>query len=193
MGERPLTPDARSRAADLFETHAEAVARRLGARFPGADPQKVSDAVVRAILDLSEHPERHDAARAPLEAFLTGAAARVLRTLLRGDRRRRAREEKKAIDPVTAFVPAARSQLDELANRDLAERVREALRLTPEEDRALDLWLVGEKDLAAYVEALGLTGLPQAEQAEEVRRVLARLRQRIHRSGLRLRPEEREP
>jgi DNA-directed RNA polymerase specialized sigma24 family protein len=193
MAEQPLSPDARTLAADLFEQHAANVAARLAARCPAVDPQLIADAVVRAILDVSAVPRRHDAGRGSLRTFLTGAASRALRDTLRSQRRRQRRYQKKAIDPVTATASAARSLLDELADRELVGRVRASLSLTPEEGRALDLWLLGATDPAAFVTALGLTGLPPAEREEAGRRVLDRLRQRIHRLKERFRQEGRGP
>jgi hypothetical protein len=90
-----LTPDARTRAADLDQAHACAVTARLARRFPGTDPQLLSDATIRAILQLSARPERYHPHDGSLRAFLTGAARRLLATSLRADRRRRRREEKK--------------------------------------------------------------------------------------------------
>ena len=82
--------------------------------------------------------------------------------------------------------------MGELADRELAQQVRASLELTPEEGRALDLWLLGEKELAAYAAALNLTDRPRQEQEREVKQTLAPLRQRIHRAGLRVRPQERD-
>lgn len=190
MGEEQLTPDARTLAADLYAAHAEAVAARLARRFPDSDPQAVSDAVVQAVLELSARFDRYDPERGSLKALLTGAAVRVLQTIRRSEWRRRRREQKKAIDPVTPAAPVARSLLDELADRDLAERIRASLDVNPEDRRAFDLWLLGERDVGAYAAALGLGGLAPGAQRRAVRRWLARLRQRIHRLGVCLRREE---
>jgi RNA polymerase sigma-70 factor (ECF subfamily) len=189
MPEVPLTPDARTRAADLFEAHADALACRLALRFPGADPQAVSDAVVRAVLLVSTRFERYDPGQGSLRSFLYGFARRILAGLLRSEERRRRHEQKKAIDPVTAEAAGGQSIPEELADRELAERVRASLRLGPEDQRVLDLWLSGEKDQGAFAAALGLEGRPEEEQAEGVRRALGRLRQRLHRARLRLRRE----
>ncbi|MCI0465060.1 MAG: sigma-70 family RNA polymerase sigma factor [Gemmataceae bacterium] len=190
MTEQPLTPDARTRAADLYQAQARAVTSRLARRFSGTDPQLISDAVVQAILQLSAHPERYHPQRGSLRAFLTGAARRILATLLRSARRRHQREGKKASDPVTTAASAARNPLEELADREIATRLRQSLDLDPQEGAVLDLWLLGESDTRAYAAALGLaTGTPE-EQEEVVRRALARLRQRLHRLRERLRPED---
>jgi RNA polymerase sigma factor (sigma-70 family) len=170
--------------------YAGAIARRLASRFPGIDPQLISDAAVRAVMWTSAHFERYDPGRGSLSGFLTAVARRILSTRLRSEQRRKEREGKKAIDPVTAAAPAAKSPLDELTDRERAERARESLNLSPEEGNVLDLWLLGEKALGVYAAALGLTDRPVEEQEREVRRVLGRLRQRIHRAGLRLRQQE---
>jgi hypothetical protein len=192
VAEEPLTPDARTRAADLYQAHAEAIANHLAFQFPGADPQTISDAVVRAILQLSARPERHNPQRASLETFLTGAAGRILTTLQRAEHRRRQREQKKRRDVVTADASAARGVVDELADRELAAQVQRSLDLNPEERIVLDLWLLGEREVGAFAAALGLTGRSLEEQEVAVRRVLARLRQRIHRLGSRLRQEDQQ-
>jgi hypothetical protein len=93
-------------------------------------------------------------------------------------------------DAVTADASAARDVLDELADHDLVAQVQRLLNLDPEERSVLDLWLLGDREVGAFAAALGLTGRPPEEQERVVRRVLARLRQRIHRLASRLRQED---
>jgi hypothetical protein len=76
-----------------------------------------------------------------------------------------------------------------LADRELAERLRASLGLTPEEERVLDLWLLGEKETGVYAAAMGLADRPSEEQVVAVGRTLNRLRQRLHRARHRLRQE----
>jgi DNA-directed RNA polymerase specialized sigma24 family protein len=187
MSEEPLTSDARTRAAHLFEAHADAINRRLAARFPGTDPQLISDAVVWAVLRVCVRFERYDPARGSLRAYLFGFARRRLAALLLAEHRRRRREQKKSIDPVTAVAPCGQSIPDELAGRELAEQVRASLRLSPEDQCLLDLWLHDEKDPSAWAAALGMADRPPEEQAKEVERARARLRQCLHRARRRFR------
>jgi DNA-directed RNA polymerase specialized sigma24 family protein len=189
MAEEPLSDDARVRAADLFETHAAAVNRALAARFPAADPQAIADATVWTILRVSIRFERYTPARGSVRSYLFGFARRRLAALLRAEHRRRQREQKKAIDPVTAAASGGQSTLEELADRDLAARLRASLNLSPEDERVLDLWLRGEVDEAAYAAALGMADRPPEEWAKPVGRALARLRQRLCRARQRLHPE----
>ena len=135
----------------------------------------------------------YDPARGSLAAFLMGACRRVLARLLRAEARRRRREAKKRQLPVTRQTSAGRSPLEELADREEAERARAALAVSVQEQRVLDLWLGGEKDPAVYIRALGLEDRPEAEALAEVRKIQARLRQRLHRYRSRLRNEESPP
>jgi hypothetical protein len=192
MSQSPLDPDARTLAADLFEQFAPLLVRRLARARPGTDRQLLCDACVQAILQLSQAPARYQQWRGSFLALLLGAARRVLSSLLRADRRRRCREQKKAINPVTAEAPAERSSLAEQERRELADQARAAVARTDEERRALDLWLRGESDPAVYAQALGWTGLLPAEQEARLRQLLARLRQRLHRYRERLRKKEAE-
>ena len=62
----PFPSEVRTRAADLYTTAAATLQARLTRIHPLADSQSISDAVVHAILWLSQHPERFNA---PVEDF----------------------------------------------------------------------------------------------------------------------------
>lgn len=136
--------DARTRAADLYERFALPVANRLERRYRGVDPQRVADAVVDAVL-------RFAISESADPRTLTAFARQRLRVLLRGDARRRRREE--AVRPRDNAGPS-------LEDRELATALREQIATTAEERSALDGWLTDTPADAT---------------------VLARLRQRIHR------------
>jgi RNA polymerase sigma factor (sigma-70 family) len=188
MSELPLTAGSCTLAADLFERYSAVVRTRLGRRFPEIDPQMLCDAVVEAIVEVSRDFSRYDPERGSVERFVEGAARRKLKDLRRSAERRRRREKKKMSGPVTGGPAAARPVVEALADRDLAERARQAVALSEEERRVLDLWLNGEQDRSVYAAALGLSGAAR-DQERQVDRVLARLRQRLHRFGQRLREE----
>jgi hypothetical protein len=191
MDDLPLSPDARTLAADLYERFARPVSGRLSRRYPGVDSQRIADAIVRAILFLSQRFERYQDRRASLITFLLVIASRFLGKSLLAEHRRTAREREKALDPVTNKSSAGQSLLDRLGDRELAERLRGEIARTEEERAILDLWLSGETDPAVIAAALPLTG-PREQQAARVARILARLRQRLHRCGVRYRQEEAE-
>jgi hypothetical protein len=183
--------DPRTVAADLFERFHEPVLHRLVRQQPGVDRDLLHDAFVQTLLQLSAHVERHDTRRGSTFAFLLGATRRTLAGLLRREQRRRRREEKKAA--VTRDAAADRSLLEELADRELAGRLRAEIARTAEEGRALDLWLAGEADPDVYARELGLPDWPAERRRAHVRRLLARLRQRLSRVGRKLRAEESGP
>jgi hypothetical protein len=181
--------DPRTVAADLFERFHGPVLERLRRERAGVDRDLLHDAFVQALLQVSAHGERFDRRRGSAFAFLLGATRRSLGGLLRRERRRRRREEKKA-GAVTRDASADRPVLEELADRELAGRLRAEIARTAEEGRALDLWLAGEADPDVYARELGLGDWPQARRRAHVGRLLARLRQRLSRAGRRLRAEE---
>jgi DNA-directed RNA polymerase specialized sigma24 family protein len=181
MNDPPLTPDARTLAADLFQAHAPRLVTRLTRAFPGTSQEAVYDCFVQALLQLSRKPECFDPSRASWAGFLYGAARRLLGRHLRAEQRRGQREQRNFEWYVTKGTPAARSLLEVLADHEEATRAREVIARSDVERRVLDLWLLGETDLRAFMEALGRPTLPPPEQEACVRRLLARLRQRLHR------------
>ena len=179
MPKPKLSRDARTLAADLFTECHEPVLAHLVACYPFVDREFLHDAFVQALLELAACPERFAPARGGWQPLLWGAARRILRSLVRGDRRRRLREQKTAAR-VAREAPAARSLLDDLADRELAEAARRAVARTEEERQVLRLWELGIEDPHEYARALGregnAVGLP-----ERVKRVRDRLTARLRR------------
>src|SRR5947209_7215125 len=101
MDDLPLTPAARTLAADLYERFAVALTGRLARRYPLADPQQIADAVVRAVLYLARDFQRYDSRRGSLPGLLLAIARRLLEKSRLADERRLQREEEKARNPVT--------------------------------------------------------------------------------------------
>jgi hypothetical protein len=103
----------------LVACHAS-VLTLLAARHTLGDRDVLHDAFVQALLELCASPGRVDPARGAWRPLLFGAARRAPRPLVRSGRRRRLGEEKRARG-VAGPLPAARSLLDERADRELAE------------------------------------------------------------------------
>jgi DNA-directed RNA polymerase specialized sigma24 family protein len=188
----PPSPDPRTLAADLFADHGNHVVGRLKRRYPEADAELCWDACTYAVLHVAGHFDRYDPNQASLTTFLTLVAKRRLQTMLKGERRRRAREQKKNAGAVTNDPPAAKSPLQELADRELAEAAKAEIAHTPEERLALELWLL-KADYPDYARQLCLNHLSEEEGRAHVERLLARLRQRLHRYRLRLGREGEAP
>jgi hypothetical protein len=179
MAEPHLSPDTRTLAADLFVQCHQPVLARLAARYPFIDRDLLHDAFVQALLELCADPGRFDPARGAWRSLLVGAARRALRGLIRSDLRRRSREEKWAAG-VAEAGSAARSFLEELADRELAEAVRRAVARTEEERQVLRLWEAGVEDAAEWARVVGRDGDGDGV-GERVRRVCGRLTARLRR------------
>jgi hypothetical protein len=111
------------------------------------DPENLYDAFILALLEISKTPGKFDPDRgSSLSDFLYGAAGQHLRTLVRSDRRRQLRDEKKGKALVADEYSAARSILDALADSDEAEQARNKVAWTPEELDILRLWELGYSD-----------------------------------------------
>jgi hypothetical protein len=192
VDEVPLTPQTQTLAADRYERFATSLQGRLARTYPRADPQQVADALVGAILLLSRQFQRYDSNRGSLASFLFRIARRNLERLLLAEKRRLEREKKKSHLAVTGEASVGQSVGERLGDRELAARLRDEIAQTPEERRALDLWLAGETERLVIAAALQLTGSREQQEAQ-VETLLARLRQRIHRCRQRYQREDTVP
>jgi hypothetical protein len=168
-------------AADLFAHYHEPVLAWLARRCRSVDRDLLHDAFVQTLLEICRKPERFDPARGNLGAFLRGATWRTLRSRLRSEGRRRRREQKRAESLVAREGSAAREILDELADRELARKVRAEVARTDAERVVLRLWELGVEDMAEYARQLGLADRPEAEQRAIVKTIRDRLTKRLHR------------
>jgi len=177
----PESPsDWRTYAADLFE-HREPVLERLARRNPSVDDADLHDAFVKAVLEIAAKPGTFDTSReTDVEDFLVGASQRALLPILRTNRRRAKREEKKA-EAVAKEHSAARPVVETLADCELAEMSREVAK-TDEERSVLRLWESGHTDVEIGKE-LGMT-------AEAAGRIRDRVTKRLRRFGQHLSDDE---
>jgi hypothetical protein len=174
------TPDRRTFAADLFEKYSDDVVQLLAQRNRGIDEADLHDAFVMALLQIAAKPEKFDASMdTQMVDFLAGAAQRSLLPILRSRKRRKNREEKKAV-LVAAEGSAARSQLEVIADAELAENARKVAE-TDEERNVLRLWELCKSDEEIATElGMGRT---------DVKLVRDRLTQRLRRLGHEIRDE----
>lgn len=157
--------------------------------FSQADEQLIADGVTDALLDYCEHPQQFDAGRGvPLNRYLATAARRNVANLLRGERRRKARERKaggRNREADVAQDPAAGNTRQEDLER--IERRRAAMSealANPTDREVLGLVLDGVKEAGAFARILGLAHLPPGEQRKEVRRHKDRITRFLRRKGL---------
>ena len=154
--------------------------RRLRRSFPRAATDLVADASNDAILAYAARPQEFDVSRrVPLDHFLFGIAARILRDRLRSDKRRDVREG----DYGKHILQAYGHQTDDRATSHVAvQEVRRARALVcnPTELAAVVAWL-NEDDTGIVAVRLGLSHLPPVEQRREVKRFTARVIMRLRR------------
>ena len=79
-------------SADLFACHAASLTRQLATSYRTTDADLIHDAIVTALLDHAERPERFDPSRRSLGGYLRMAAERDLLNLRAKHRRRLERE-----------------------------------------------------------------------------------------------------
>jgi hypothetical protein len=180
MSETIPTSDWRTLAADLFAKHRDEVVERLAHRNQGIDRDDLHDAFVTALLQLAAKPEKFDVFQnTEMVDFLAGAAQRALLQILRTNRRRKCRDEKKAL-LVVRDAPAARSDIEAAADAELVENGRKVAH-TEEERNVLRLWELEHSDDEIST-ALGMA-------RAEVKHIRDRLTQRLRRLGHELRDE----
>ena len=181
MSETNITSDWRTLAADLFERYRDEVVERLAHRNQGIDRDDLHDAFVTALLQIAAEPEKFDAEQnTAMVNFLVGASQRALLQILRTNRRRKSRDEKKATF-VVRDAPAARSNIEIAVDAELVEHARKVAH-TEEERKVLQLWELGHSD-DEIATALGM-------DRAAAKLIRDRLTQRLRRLGHEYRDEE---
>ena len=154
--------------------------RRLRRSFPRAAADVVADASNDAILTYAARPAAFDASRqVPLQHFLYGIAARILRDRLRSDERRVVRESEYA----DHFLQSIGDRTDDGAMAGAAvQQVRGALQLVcnASELRAMVAWL-NEDDTEIIAVCLGVSNLRPSERRREAKRFIDRVIKRLRR------------
>jgi hypothetical protein len=146
--------------------------------FEGLDQGLVSDGVTDAILEYVANPRSFDDTRGvPLDRFLRKNAWRNIANTVRGEVRRRRREQTAAaIAPLVELHPAVGNDLqDELARRT-AQHQRELAALPGDIEKEMQrLRHGGERRTAEFAKVLGIAHLPTSEQRREVKRAKDRI------------------
>jgi RNA polymerase sigma-70 factor (ECF subfamily) len=180
--------------ADLCQACLGPLVHWLETQFPWADPHLRETAAHDALLAYVQAPQRYQPERGPLPAYLRMAARRDLYNLMkREERHHRRRVAWSAVElrEEAGNIPGREEDPSRLlADREESERWEAVLRAvrqacTEGERRVLELMLAGGRGTAACALALGLTGLPVAEQEREVKRAKDRIMKRLEREGAR--------
>lgn len=189
-----LVAGDRTASAELAVRYLDELVAWLRRTNPRADPDDCVTAAGEALLDLICRPRSYDPARQTLAVYLRVSARGDLRNLQRAERKhasRRAPLEVVELPGAAGKYPVGLSE----DPADVVER-REQIKahlspvpaavadgLTPQEARVLELMRAGERKTALFAVALGITGLPVAEQRRAVKRAKDRLVKRLERAG----------
>lgn len=161
--------------AEVYRRHAGATFG-LALRILGARPL-AEEVVQEVFLRLWNEPEKYDAARGSLRAYLLAQTHGRSVDLVRAESARRAREERDARRTAESGYDIER-EVEDLA---LAEHVRDALAgLTDGERVAIELAYFGGH---SYREVAALLGQPEGTVKSRIRAGLSRLRAALVTSG----------
>jgi DNA-directed RNA polymerase specialized sigma24 family protein len=162
-------------AAHLLERLAQEVARK----FPHTDVHFAYDGVTDALLDYCAKPAAFNASRGvPLDRFLAQAAWRNVANLVRGEQRRKAREEKSAALAGKEDVELHPSAGNPLQNAERSqEQQAELVQMLddPMDKKVFQLRLTGERRTAVFAQVMGISHLPLAEQRRTVKKAKDRI------------------
>jgi DNA-directed RNA polymerase specialized sigma24 family protein len=192
-------------AAQLLELHrrlrtgdrtaSEAVVRLLhtaltqdiSAQVPHTDQHIIWDGVIDAVLDYCARPQQFDAERGvPLERFLRLTSRRNVLNMLRGEQRRKAREEAAGHAWAASGVELDPAAGNLLQKEESMQQQRQQTALTkalqnPNDQQLLALRLQGVWRTEAFAEILGITHLPIEIQRREVKRAKDRIDKTLRR------------
>lgn len=154
--------------AEVFRRHGGAVFA-LAKRVLG-DPARAEEIVQEVFVRLWNSPERFDPERGSLRSFLLAQTHGRAVDLLRSDTARKDRETREA----RAAAEAGYDLEHEIWDMAVAERVREAVALLPDDERrAIELAYFGGR---TYREAAAELGAPEGTVKSRIRSGLKRMR-----------------
>lgn len=155
--------------------------QELTRQFSQMDEHTVWDGVIDAIFDYCAQPQQFDEGRGvPLARFLQKAAWRNVANSLRGEKRRKAREEKVGQEDVASAVELDPVVGNLLQREEHVQRQQQRAELMntlqyPKDQQILRLRLQGERRTEAFAEVLAITHLSIKVQRQEVKRAKDRI------------------
>jgi DNA-directed RNA polymerase specialized sigma24 family protein len=152
----------------------------MGRRFPKTDLHLVSDGATDALLDYCAKPAAFDTSqRVPLDRFLANAAWRNIANLLRGEKRRKAREEKSVDFAGENVVELPLTAGNSLQNEtlDTKHQLEELARLLPDptDRKVFALRATGERRTQQFANVMGISHLTMERQRREVKKAKDRI------------------
>jgi len=175
-----LTGD-RTASEEVVRLLCALLTQEVSTQFRQTDQHIIWDGVIDAMLDYCARPQQFDAERSvPLTRFLCLAARRNIMNMLRGERRRKAREEAAGHAWAVSSVELDPTAGNLLQKEESTQRQQQQTALTnalqnPNDQQLLALRLQGVRRTEAFAEILGITHLPIETQRREVKRVKDRI------------------
>jgi DNA-directed RNA polymerase specialized sigma24 family protein len=186
MHRRLLAGDRTASEAVMRLLHAS-LTQEVSAQFRQIDQHIIWDGVIDAMLDYCARPQQFDAERGvSLKRFLRLAARRNVMNILRGEQRRKVREEAAGHAWAAANVELDPAAGNLFQKEESAQRQRQQTALTnalqnPNDQQLLALRLQGVRRTEAFAEILGITHLPIETQRREVKRAKDRIDKMLRR------------
>jgi DNA-directed RNA polymerase specialized sigma24 family protein len=183
---RLLTGDRTASEEVVRLLHAP-LTQEVSAQFRHTDQHIIWDGVIDAMLDYCARPEQFDAERGvSLKRFIRLAARRNVVNMLRGEQRRKVREEAAGhawaassveLDPVAGNL----LQKEESTQRQRQQTALANALQNPNDQQLLALRLQGVRRTEAFAAVLGITHLPIETQRREVKRAKDRIDKMLRR------------
>jgi RNA polymerase sigma-70 factor (ECF subfamily) len=161
--------------------------QEVSTQFRHTDQHIIWDGVIDAVLDYCARPQQFDAERGvSLKRFLRLAARRNIVNILRGEQRRKVREEVAGHAWAVSSVELDPAAGNLLQQEEATQRQRQQVALTqalqnPNDQQLLALRLQGIRRTEAFAEVLGITHLPIEAQRREVKRAKDRIDKMLRR------------
>jgi DNA-directed RNA polymerase specialized sigma24 family protein len=183
---RLLTGD-RTASEEVVRLLHASLTQEISAQFSHTDQHIIWDGVIDAMLDYCARPQQFDAERGILlKRFLRLAARRNVVNILRGEQRRKVREEAAGHAWAASSVELDPAAGNLLQKEESTQRQRQQTALTnalqnPNDQQLLALRLQGVRRTEAFAEVLGITHLPIKTQRREVKRAKDRIDKMLRR------------
>ncbi len=179
LHERLLSGD-RVASEEIAELLLMPLITRLSRSFSRTDVQVVSDGVTDAILDYCARPQIFNPLRGvPLGGFLSMAGRRNILNFIRGEARRKAREERFArassSKVVELYPSTGNTQRKEIIEGQRKTKLMRIL-TDPVDKKIFDLQLRGERRTEAFAKVMGISSLAVGDQRRAVKRAKDRIR-----------------
>jgi RNA polymerase sigma-70 factor (ECF subfamily) len=155
--------------------------QEVSSKFRQTDEQIIWNGVSDAVLDYCARPHQFDESRGvPLDRFLQKAAWRNVANSLRGENRRKAREEKAGQEYVESVVELDPVVGNLLQQEENVRRHQQQTKLmntfqNPKDQQIMVLRLQGERRTEAFAKILGISHQPMDVQRREVKRAKDRI------------------